>query len=119
MTMKTITAKELSEKINSNDEMFILDVRAREKYENDHIQADNIQSINILKSIIFDLAGDGSKPEEISMLPKSKEIIVTCTTGNSARKCALILSEKGYNVTLLDGGITSWKEHSKLYKQTD
>ncbi|HLQ97547.1 MAG TPA: rhodanese-like domain-containing protein, partial [Candidatus Dormibacteraeota bacterium] len=32
----------------------------------------------------------------------------TCTTGNSAGKCADILEDKGYQVTVLEGGITAW-----------
>jgi rhodanese-related sulfurtransferase len=107
--MKTILPKELREKVETNDEICILDVRAEEKYENEHIEGGNIQSSNIPKSHIFNLDDDNA--DIISTLPKNKEIIVTCTTGNSARKCASILSEKNYNVTLLEGGITAWKEH--------
>jgi rhodanese-related sulfurtransferase len=44
-------------------------------------------------------------------LPKDKEIIVTCTTGNSATRCATILSEKDYHVVVLEGGITAWKNY--------
>ncbi|WP_144543979.1 rhodanese-like domain-containing protein [Cytobacillus oceanisediminis] len=43
-------------------------------------------------------------------MPKEKEIIVVCTTGNFAAKCAAILSEKEYNSIVLEGGITAWKE---------
>lgn len=107
--MQKITPKELFEKIKTNDETCILDVRAEEKYANSHIEGKNIQSINIPKSLIFNLDVDDS--ESTSVLPKNKEIIVTCTTGNSAEKCAAILSDKEYNVTLLEGGITAWKEY--------
>jgi rhodanese-related sulfurtransferase len=43
-------------------------------------------------------------------LPQGKEIIVVCTTGNSAARCAAVLSEKEFNATVLVGGITAWKE---------
>ncbi|WP_347815353.1 rhodanese-like domain-containing protein [Cytobacillus oceanisediminis] len=41
-------------------------------------------------------------------MPKEKEIIVACTTGNSAAGCAAILTE-----IVLEGGITAWKEFIK------
>lgn len=106
--MRTITPEELQRKIETNDDVVILDVRSAEKYNHDHINEKNVQSINIEKTNIFDLEEAGL--EKIAGLPKQKEIIVTCTTGNSARKCSEILSDKGYNVTLLTGGITAWKE---------
>lgn len=111
--MKTITPDELHLKMKEKNGITILDVRAEEKYEKEHIEQGNIQSINIPKSFIFNL---DEHPESISDLPKDKEIIVTCTTGNSARKCASILQDKGYNVTLLEGGITAWKEYQSHNK---
>lgn len=107
LQMKTITAGELSSRQKNNEELFILDVRAEEKYNHYHINGKHIHSVNIDKTYIF----DENNMESIASLPKDKEIIITCTTGNSARKCAEILTEKDYNVTLLEGGITSWKEY--------
>ncbi|MEK3886352.1 rhodanese-like domain-containing protein [Bacillus sp. FSL K6-3431] len=104
--MNTITPKELNLKKEHN-EVCILDVRAEEKYEKEHIKLKNIHSINVPKSLIFNL-DDEQLP---FTLPKDQEFVVTCTTGNSAKKCAAILENKGYNVTLLEGGISAWKEY--------
>lgn len=104
--MKTITPQQLQNKIQEN-EVIILDVRAQEKYELNHIKDTNVHSINIPKTNIFDL--DANK-DAIASLPKGQEIIVTCTTGNSARKCAAILAGEDFQVTLLEGGITAWNE---------
>ncbi|MED3575290.1 rhodanese-like domain-containing protein [Cytobacillus praedii] len=105
--MKTIKPVELSNRLQKNEEVFILDVRAEEKYNHYHIKEQHIHSVNIEKTHIF----DENDREAISSLPKDKEIIITCTTGNSARKCAEILAKKDYRVTLLEGGITAWKEY--------
>lgn len=105
--MKTIKPVELSNILQKNEEVFILDVRAEEKYNHYHIKEQYIHSVNIEKTHIF----DENDMESISSLPKDKEIIITCTTGNSARKCAEILAEKEFNVTLLEGGITAWKDY--------
>ncbi|MFE8694860.1 rhodanese-like domain-containing protein [Cytobacillus sp. FJAT-53684] len=105
--MKTMTPAELNNRIKKNEDVLILDVRAADKYNHYHINEEHIHSINIEKTHIF----NENDVEAISGLPKEKEIIITCTTGNSARKCAEILAEKEFNVTLLEGGITAWKEY--------
>lgn len=107
--MKTINPAELSNRLQKNEQVFILDVRAEEKYNHYHIKEQYIHSVNIEKTHIF----DENDRESISSLPKDTEIIITCTTGNSARKCAEILAKKEYNVTLLEGGITAWMEYKE------
>ncbi|MDR4947005.1 rhodanese-like domain-containing protein [Neobacillus cucumis] len=109
MTLKLITPKALYEKLQNNEPIFLLDVRAEEKYSDYHITNQNIESQNIPKNVIFDLEEKGE--EGLRALPKNSDIVVTCTTGNSARKCAEILSQKEYQVTLLEGGITAWKQY--------
>ena len=103
MDLKIISPKQLQQKIREDQQVLILDVRATEKYENNHIEGGNIKSVNIPKDLIFNLNEDFLKD-----LPKTQEIVVTCTTGNSAKKCAAILKENQYDVTVLEGGITAW-----------
>lgn len=103
MTIRKITPKELQEKMEKDDKVLLLDVRAEEKYKASHIEG---TKWNIPKTAIFDM-----EEESISLLPKGQEIVVTCTTGNSATKCAEILSKKDYNVLVLEGGLTAWKDY--------
>ncbi|MGK4042410.1 rhodanese-like domain-containing protein [Heyndrickxia oleronia] len=107
MEIKKITPKQLDEKRKRNDKLFVLDVRAQEKFMNDHIE----DSYNIPKTSIFNFEESEDSIKEV--LSKSEEIIVTCTTGNSAMKCAKILAEQDYNVQVLEGGLTAWKEYLK------
>ncbi|WP_077212014.1 rhodanese-like domain-containing protein [Bacillus dakarensis] len=106
MTVKRITPVQLFEKIQNQGKVILLDVRAEEKYKNDHIKDNNIENINIVKTKIF----DQEDKTYLGSLPSDQEIIVTCTTGNSAAKCAAILAEKEYDVTVLEGGNTAWKK---------
>ena len=105
---KKITPIELDEKLKRNEKVILLDVRAEEKYNDFHLEDPLIESHNIPKTEIFE-AAEGS----LLALPNEAEIIVTCTTGNSAAKCAQILSEHHYKVTVLEGGLTAWKEYQK------
>ncbi|WP_227521536.1 rhodanese-like domain-containing protein [Bacillus alkalisoli] len=110
LEIKKITVIELVKKVKE-EPTIILDVRAIEKYNTYHIQDDNVETINIPKTII--LNESENKIDIQNFLPKHKEIIVTCTTGNSAMKCATILAENGYDVSVLDGGLTAWKERKE------
>ncbi|MBS4174363.1 rhodanese-like domain-containing protein [Bacillus sp. FJAT-49736] len=100
MVIKKITPRELEGRMKGKP--FVLDVRAADKFAEYHLE----NSHNLHKTAIFE-----EKDSALASLPKDKEIIVTCTTGNSAAKCAAILADKNYNVTLLEGGITAWKEY--------
>lgn len=46
-----------------------------------------------------------------SEIPKDKEVVLACRSGNRSRKAADILLEHGYtNLVNLDGGILAWQE---------
>lgn len=107
--MKRITAQQLHEKLRSGQQLTVLDVRDERKYNDFHLEGENIESLNINKTEIFTLEEDGEK--EIPALRKGEEIIVTCTTGNSATKCGKILSARDYDVVVLEGGLTAWKAY--------
>ncbi|MEH7304806.1 rhodanese-like domain-containing protein [Neobacillus drentensis] len=105
MTIKKITPKELHERLQVEEKPVLLDVRDKEKYNQFHIE----ESLNIPKTNIFELEGLAEAKQ--LALPKDQEMIVTCTTGNSATKCAQILDAHHYNVTVLEGGLTAWKAY--------
>jgi len=109
VTIRKISPQELDEKVKNQEQVTLLDVRAEEKYNDFHIEGSTIRSININKTEILNLAENGETT--IAALPREQEIIVTCTTGNSAAKCAAILSEKQYQVVVLEGGVTAWKDY--------
>ncbi len=111
MPLKKITPEELFQKMNTQEKITLLDVRAEEKYNDFHIEGQGVESQNIHKEEIF--KSEENKSNAVGSLPKDKEIVVTCTTGNSATKCANILSNQEYNVAVLEGGITAWKEFLK------
>ena len=106
---KKISPNELQDRIAGEEKVVVLDVRAEEKYNHFHIESSQVVSFNIPKTDIFELE-DGA---ELSALPKDRRIVVTCTTGNSAEKCAKILDSLGYQVEVLEGGLTAWKETRK------
>lgn len=115
MPLKKITPEELFQKMNTQEKVVLLDVRAEDKYIDFHIDGPNIESQNIHKEEIY--KSEENKNEAFVSLPKDQEIVVTCTTGNSATKCANILSNQEYNVAVLEGGISAWKEFLKAKEE--
>lgn len=105
--MKKITPQELQDKLK-DEKVAILDVRTKEKFELGHLKHKNANNIHVLKTEIFEL--ENATKEMALPFARDTEVIVTCTTGNSATRCTKILTEKGYNVTLLDGGMVAWNE---------
>lgn len=107
MGNQTLTPMELDNRIKENKDVFILDVRSEDKFNEYHLE----HAVNVPKTAIFEME-EANTSYDIS-LPKDKEIIIACTTGNSATKCANILAKHDFNVTVLEGGLTAWKEYSK------
>ena len=114
MGVKKISSKELSERLNNGQQVFILDVRAEEKINDFQIKHPSVENKNIDKSQF--LNEQEIKNEVLSSLPKNTEILIVCTTGNSANKVAEKLASEGFQTSVLEGGVTSWKERIEVEK---
>lgn len=79
-----------------------LDVRTFEEYNEAHIM--NAHFLDV---------GDSLFVERVdSVLNKDYPVAVYCRTGRRSKDAAAILSEKGYKVYEMNGGITEWKNLS-------
>jgi rhodanese-related sulfurtransferase len=96
--LKKLTAKELYTKISSKEDVFLLDIR--ENYE---------RIIGHIPSVHIPMAEVSSK---LSDLPNDKEIVVLCKSGRRAEPVAHLLeTEYNFNnISILEGGLTAWKE---------
>ncbi|WP_409348144.1 rhodanese-like domain-containing protein [Paenibacillus gyeongsangnamensis] len=71
-----ITAEQLHEKMNSGKEVFILDVRNTEDFNNWKIEGKKVKSMNIPNFNFLEEDENNFKD-----LPKDKDIIVVCAKG--------------------------------------
>ncbi len=95
--MKNISAKEAKELIEKENDVFILDVRTKDEYNEVHIKDANLIPIQELE-------------QNIDKIPKDKKIVVHCASGKRSAKACEILKDKGlkelYN---MEGGIKKWQ----------
>lgn len=111
MSIKKIDPETLIQKGKDMENLLLLDVRPRESYHTYKIDLKEVEQKQIAKEQIFRL--EESNGEAIVSSLKGKEVVVVCTRGIAATKCAEILVEKGCDVQILEGGITAWKRYKE------
>ncbi|WP_153464998.1 MULTISPECIES: MBL fold metallo-hydrolase [Sediminibacillus] len=110
--MDPLTVKELASRVLQHEDLFILDIRRREDYQDWKIEGRNVENINI------PLAEIKAAPAEAKQqLPLDRPVYVVCYKGISAQTATALLQREGMdNVTYLIGGITGWGEHLEPVK---
>ena len=78
------------------DGAFVLDVREQDEWDAGHVEGATLIPL-------------GELPNRLSELPKDKQIIVMCKTGNRSAQGRNLLLANGFSqVTSMAGGITAW-----------
>ena len=96
MDYQQITPQEARERMETNEDIVILDVRTREEYDSGHIK----------NAICLPNEDIRNEPE---ILPdKRQEIFVYCKSGNRSKQAAGKLADMGYENVLEFGGILDW-----------
>ena len=114
MAVNVMTSKEVTKKIFNKEELFILDVRNSEDFQDWKMEGANFEHLNIP---YFDLL-DGVE-DILDRLPSNKDILVVCAKEGSSVFVSEMLSEAGLNVSYLEGGMKAWSEHLEPVKIGD
>ena len=97
--MKNLTSKELIDKLESDEDAFLLDVRSEEEYEESHIPNSKLPNIHNPQLFM-----DG-----LQDLDKSKNYYVYCHSGARSVQACQIMETFGFNnLSNLLGGISEW-----------
>jgi len=84
--------------IQGLDDVYVLDVREQIEYDEKHIPGVTLLPISEIQS-------------RLDEVPKDKEVIITCRTGNRSDQVTQFLLQNGYdNVHNMQGGIVAWEE---------
>nr|WP_106783181.1 MBL fold metallo-hydrolase [Lysinibacillus timonensis] len=114
MTFMKMTAADVARKVIENKELFILDVRNKDAFEDWKIEGHNFEYLNIP---YFDLL-DGVD-EILPKLPTDKDVLVVCAKEGSSLMVAEMISEAGRDVFYLEGGMKSWSSYLEPIKVGD
>ncbi|OIU71463.1 MBL fold metallo-hydrolase [Rossellomorea aquimaris] len=114
MAVKAMSPKEAAQKVMNKEDLFILDVRNTDAFEDWKIDGHKFEYLNIP---YFDLL-DGVE-EIMDKLPKDKDILVVCAKEGSSVMVAEMLSDEGLDVSYLEGGMKAWSEHLEPVKVGD
>ena len=99
-----IEPSDLKTKMDSGENLYILDVRTPEEYETWKISYDKHQDPSLLP--LDQLASK----EQIRNIPKDREVITVCSHGMRSKMAAEYLSELGYNAKSIRGGMVAWNK---------
>ena len=94
---RKITAEEAKARMDSGDEILVLDVRTQEEYDAGHIAG----AILLPNETIVD-----TKPNSLPDL--NAEILIYCRSGNRSAQAAKKLAAMGYTNVYDFGGILDW-----------
>ncbi|MCM3035787.1 MBL fold metallo-hydrolase [Bacillus pumilus] len=114
MTVKAMTAEQLTKKIVNKEPLFLLDVRNQADVQDWKIEGEAIVHMNVP---YFDLL-EGVEGI-LHDIPHDREVLVVCAKEGSSIMVAEMLSEAGRTVHYLEGGMKAWSEHLEPVKIDD
>ncbi|MBQ4816304.1 MBL fold metallo-hydrolase [Bacillus pumilus] len=114
MTVKAMTAEQLTKKIVNKEPLFLLDVRNQADVQDWKIEGEAIVHMNVP---YFDLL-EGVE-SILHDIPLDREVLVVCAKEGSSIMVAEMLSEAGRTVHYLEGGMKAWSEHLEPVKIGD
>jgi|SRR5690606_5733544 len=96
-----ISVEELSEKLNENPHLKVLDVREEAEFEEVNLNTP-LLPLSRIRLMEIELIKDW----------KEEEVIVFCKSGVRSLEACLLLKTFGFeNVVNLKGGLKAWQEH--------
>ncbi|MGX9291874.1 MBL fold metallo-hydrolase [Bacillus sp. A015] len=114
MTVKAMTADQLTKKVINKEPLFLLDVRNEADAQDWKIEGEAIEYVN---APYFDLL-DGVE-DILHKVPSDRDVLVVCAKEGSSIMVAEMLSEAGRTVHYLQGGMKAWSEHVEPVKIGD
>jgi glyoxylase-like metal-dependent hydrolase (beta-lactamase superfamily II) len=114
MTVNKMTAAQIARKVIENQELFILDVRNEDAFEDWKIDGHKFEYLNIPYFELLD-GVDGI----LEKIPTDKEVLVVCAKEGSSLMVAEMISDAGRDVYYLEGGMKSWSMYLEPIKVGD
>lgn len=114
MVVKKMTAAQIARKVIDNKELFILDVRNQDAFNDWKIEGHKFEYLNIPYFELLD-----GVDELLPNLPTDNDILVVCAKEGSSLMVAEMLSDAGRDAYYLEGGMKSWSSYLEPIKVSD
>jgi rhodanese-related sulfurtransferase len=92
----TLKPGDVQEKLKNGDRPFLLDVREKQEMREGYISGAKLIPL-------------GQLHNRMKELPKDREIVCVCCSGNRSRSAAKQLIAAGYSASNMKGGMLAWK----------
>ncbi len=103
-TIPNLDATSAKEKLNTNSKPFLLDVRQPEEYREGHIAGATLIPL-------------GELQQRMKELPRDRQIICVCRSGNRSSSATRFLVSAGYDAINLRGGMIDWANRGLAIKK--
>ena len=107
--MSRILPDELADRLGTDAEPFLLDIRPESAYENGAID----ESRNL--PVYDDLRGgdESTLRDRLGELPDDREVVTVCKMGVVAKRATRVLDDAGYEASTLAGGMSGWNGYRR------
>ncbi|SDF82102.1 Rhodanese-related sulfurtransferase [Halorubrum xinjiangense] len=107
--MSRIRPDELDERLGTDDEPFLLDIRPASDYEGGAIEGSrNVPVYDDLRS-----GDDAALRRRLDEVPDDREVVTVCKMGIVAKRATRVLDESGYEASTLAGGMSGWNGYER------
>jgi rhodanese-related sulfurtransferase len=93
--VKEITPQELLDKLEANEQVQVIDCREVEEWNSGHIKQAKLIPLGFL-------------PHRVDELDKEIPVVMVCRSGARSHRATEYLSELGYDVANMVGGMLAW-----------
>jgi rhodanese-related sulfurtransferase len=102
--MSRVLPDELAERLGTDGEPVVVDIRPESDYESGAIDASrNIPVYDDLRS-----GDEAALRERLGEVPDDREVVTVCKMGIVAKRATRVLKEAGYEASTLAGGMSGW-----------
>ncbi|NEU58693.1 MBL fold metallo-hydrolase [Halorussus sp. MSC15.2] len=113
VAVESIDPTTLKDRIDAGEEVFLLDTRAADDFNQWQISGENVEIINIP---YFEFLTGDVDDELVADIPDDREVMVLCAKGGSSEYVAGLLKERDYTVNHLEDGMQGW---ARIYESQE
>ncbi|MGQ4555410.1 rhodanese-like domain-containing protein [Halobellus sp. GM3] len=110
-TVEAVAPETLKAQIDGGEDVTVLDARMSSEYDEWHIDAENVTSINVP---YFEFLEDDIDADVLEQIPTDREVTVLCAKGGASEFVAGTLKDRGYDVVHLEDGMNGW---ARIYER--